>query len=49
MADIITFECKQCDHRNYTTYKNKKQNPDRMTRSKYCPFCRKHTEHKERK
>lgn len=45
----ITFECTECKHRNYDSYKNKRNDPDRLTISKYCPFCKKHTEHKESK
>ena len=51
-ADVrtkITFECTECKHRNYDSYKNKRNDPDRLTISKYCPFCKKHTEHKESK
>ena len=33
----------------YTTDKNKRTTPDKLAFSKYCPFCRKHTEHKETK
>jgi large subunit ribosomal protein L33 len=29
--------------------KNKKNDPDRLEMSKYCPFCKKHTVHKESK
>ena len=35
--------------RNYNTVKNKKNTSDRLERSKYCPFCRKHTKHVESK
>ena len=45
----ITFECTECKHRNYDSIKNKKNDPDRIVISKYCPFCKKHTEHKESK
>ena len=45
----ITFECTECKHRNYDSIKNKKNDPDRLVMSKYCPFCKKHTEHKESK
>ena len=45
----ITFECTECKHRNYDSIKNKKNDPDRLVLSKYCPFCKKHTEHKESK
>jgi len=39
--------CKTCRRRNYTSVKNKKNTPDRLTLKKYCPVCRKHTEHRE--
>ena len=45
----ITFECTECKHRNYDSIKNKKNDPDRLVMNKYCPFCKKHTEHKESK
>ena len=38
-----------CKQRNYNTVKNKKNTSDRLERSKYCPFCRKHTKHVETK
>jgi len=47
MQEIITFECTQCKNRNYTSTKNKKQNPDKLERKKFCKFCKKHTLHKE--
>lgn len=47
MADRVTLECQVCKNRNYVTYKNKKHTPDRMELSKYCKFCKKHTDHKE--
>jgi large subunit ribosomal protein L33 len=46
---IITFECKSCKERNYTTTKNKKKTQDKLVRRKYCPRCRKHQEHREAK
>ena len=45
----ITLECTECKHRNYDSYKNKRHDPDRITISKYCPFCKKHTDYKETK
>ena len=45
----ITLACTECKQRNYDTVKNKKNTPDRLERSKYCPFCRKHTLHRETK
>lgn len=43
----ITLACPDCKQRNYSTSKSKKNNPDRIEFSKYCPFCKKHTAHKE--
>ena len=31
----------------YVTTKNRKNTPDRMELKKYCPWCRKHTLHRE--
>lgn len=45
----ITLACKECKRKNYTTFKNKKNTPDKIALKKYCPFDRKHTEHKEGK
>lgn len=45
----ITLRCSECKQRNYNTMKNKKNSPDRLKMSKYCPFCKKHTEHTETK
>ena len=49
MRDIITLACPDCKRRNYSSMKNKKNDPDRLELRKYCPFCRKHTPHKETK
>jgi large subunit ribosomal protein L33 len=46
---IITLACGTCKRRNYTTMKNKKNDPERLNLEKYCKFCRKHVEHKETK
>lgn len=45
----ITLACTECKQRNYDTMKDKKNNPDRLEMNKYCPFCKKHTLHKETK
>lgn len=45
----IQMACTECKRRNYTTTKNKKTQTDRMEFKKYCPFCKKHTNHKETK
>ena len=45
----ITLACTECKQRNYNDYKNKKNTPDRLELMKYCPFCKKHTLHRESK
>ena len=35
-ATIITMQCSECKERNYTTEKNKKNDPDRMELNKFC-------------
>lgn len=45
----VTLACTECKQRNYSTVKNKKNNADRLEMKKYCPFCHKHTIHKETK
>ena len=45
----IVLRCSECKQRNYNTFKNKKNTPDRIEMNKYCPFCRKHTVHSETK
>ncbi len=44
---IITLACTQCKERNYTTEKNKINDPGRLELRKYCPRCRTHTLHRE--
>lgn len=43
----INLECTECGERNYLTSKNKRNNPDRLEKKKYCPRCRKVTLHRE--
>jgi len=45
----IAEECTECKQINYTSEKNKQNTNDRLELSKYCPFCKKHTKHKETK
>jgi len=44
---IVTMACTECKERNYTTTKNKKNDPNRLELKKYCPTCRRHTLHRE--
>ncbi len=46
---VATLACTVCKQRNYTTSKNKKNNPDRLELRKFCPTCRSHTAHRETK
>ena len=43
----ITLACTECKRRNYTTKKNKQNNPERIEYKKYCKWCRTHTVHRE--
>lgn len=43
----VTLACTECKRRNYTTTKNKKNDPNRIEMKKYCRFCQTHTLHKE--
>ncbi|MEA1959647.1 MAG: 50S ribosomal protein L33 [Chloroflexota bacterium] len=44
---IIHLACTECKERVYTTTKNKKNDPDRLERKKYCPRCRTHRTYRE--
>ncbi len=46
---LIQLECTECKRVNYQTKRNKKSVKERMERNKHCPWCRKHTPHKETK
>ena len=46
---IVTFECKDCKERNYSTTKNKRTTTDKLALSKFCRKCKKHTAHREGK
>jgi large subunit ribosomal protein L33 len=45
----VILACTECKQRNYNTTKNKQNQSDRIEFKKYCPFCKKHTLHKETK
>ena len=49
MRDFIRLLCTDCKEENYYTDKNKKTIPGRFEIKKYCPKCKKHTLHKEKK
>lgn len=46
LIDLVCSECKNISKR---TSKNKKNDPERLELNIYCPRCRKHTPHKEKK
>ena len=46
---VITLQCSECKNRNYTTEKNRRNDPNRLEMMKYCPKERKHTLHRETK
>ena len=41
--------CTECKQRNYSTRKNRKNDPNRIELLKYCPRERRHTLHREAK
>ncbi|UCC77241.1 MAG: 50S ribosomal protein L33 [Anaerolineales bacterium] len=46
---VITLACVECRERDYTTSKNRRNDPGRIELKKYCPRCRSHTLHREAK
>ncbi len=44
----VFLECTDCKNRNYVTGK-KPRAEYKLELAKFCPFCRKHTAHKEKK
>ena len=46
--DFVSLECPECGNRNYRTSKQLRGTP-KLELAKYCPSCRKHTKHKEKK
>ncbi|HKL84657.1 MAG TPA: 50S ribosomal protein L33 [Bacilli bacterium] len=49
MRDNILLKCTVCGEENYITSKNKKNQPERIEKTKYCSRCNKPTIHKEKK
>ena len=43
----ITLACSECKERNYITKKNRRNTPDRLELNKFCPRCKKSTQHRE--
>ncbi|MBC8265200.1 MAG: 50S ribosomal protein L33 [Anaerolineales bacterium] len=49
VRSVITFACTECQERNYTSQKNRRNDSGRLEFKKYCPRCRTHTPHRETK
>ncbi|MFQ3536550.1 MAG: 50S ribosomal protein L33 [Aggregatilineales bacterium] len=49
VRQVIHLACTDCKERNYTTYKNRRNDPNRIELRKFCKACRKHTLHRETK
>ncbi len=45
----VFLECSECKNRNYRTSKSTKEATKKVALKKYCRFCKKHTDHKEKK
>lgn len=45
----VGLKCAECGMELRPTEKNKKNTVEKLSLNKYCPRCRKHTEHKEKK
>ena len=43
----IGLVCPVCKNRNYVSEKNKMETPEKLVLKKFCPHCRKVTDHKE--
>ena len=43
----LLLECTECKRGNYATEQNKRNTPNKLELRKYCPWCRKHTVHRE--
>ncbi len=43
----VKLQCTVCKKINYNTVRNKKTNKEKLELKKFCPWCRKHTLHKE--
>ena len=48
-VELIALQCTECDRRNYTTKKNRRNTQSKLELMKYCPSERKHTLHRETK
>jgi large subunit ribosomal protein L33 len=47
--EYVFLECPDCKSRNYRTSKKTKGGAAKLELAKFCPKCRKHTTHNERR
>ncbi|PKB72858.1 MAG: 50S ribosomal protein L33 [SAR202 cluster bacterium Io17-Chloro-G7] len=47
VRQVINLQCGECRERNYTSAKNRRNDPQRLELRKYCSRCRNHTVHRE--
>ncbi|MBU2037320.1 50S ribosomal protein L33 [Patescibacteria group bacterium] len=47
--NLIKLQCKECKRINYWSRKNKRKVERKIEVKKHCPWCKKHTVHKELK
>ena len=47
--EYVSLECPDCKSRNYRTSKKTKGGAPKLELSKFCPVCRKHTTHSEKR
>lgn len=47
VRQLINLACGECRERTYWTEKNRRNDPNRVELSKFCPRCRRHTSHRE--
>ncbi|HOJ62898.1 MAG TPA: 50S ribosomal protein L33 [Spirochaetota bacterium] len=48
-VEKIALQCSECNRKNYTTRKNRKNMQGKLELKKYCKWDKKHTLHKEAK
>ena len=47
VVELVALQCTECQRRNYTTAKNRRNTQGKLSFNKYCKFDRKHTLHQE--
>ena len=47
--NYVTLVCSECKEENYRDERNVRNTTERLELNRYCPKCRKHTVHKEKK